>query len=80
MSDLIQICGLWSGTTKGGDLYMSGTLPSGAKFLVFKNKKKEDKHPDYSLYLGKVEKEKEVSDPAPQTEIAPPEVSDELPF
>ena len=80
MSDLIQICGLWKGTTKSGESYMSGTLPSGAKFLVFKNKFKDaaDNKPDYILSMGKAEKK--ANDPAPQTENKPPEVSDELPF
>jgi hypothetical protein len=64
MSDMIKLTGLWL-NTKDGKQYFSGSL-GGAKVLIFKNDyKKEDKHPDYNLFLVKKEKREDAADETP---------------
>ncbi len=48
---LIKITGLFLNEQKDGTKYMSGTAQDGVKYLVFKNKNKEGKQPDYNLFL-----------------------------
>lgn len=56
--NMIPLTGLWLSETKDGEKYFSGTLGTGAKVLIFKNKfKKEDSHPDYQLYIGQNKKQ-----------------------
>jgi len=57
MAELIEICGLWSGKDKNGNGFMSGSLPGGAVFYVFKNNKKKENQPDYRLMVGKKKKQ-----------------------
>ena len=58
MSDLVEIGGLWKNEGKDGE-YFSGKLGQ-AKLLIFANKyKKTDKHPDFRMYVTKVEKKEE---------------------
>lgn len=48
---LKKITGLYLNKSKNGTQYMSGISQDGVKYLVFKNTKKEDKHPDYNLFV-----------------------------
>jgi hypothetical protein len=48
---LKKITGLYLNKSKNGTQYMSGISQDGVKYLVFKNTKKEDKHPDYNLCI-----------------------------
>jgi hypothetical protein len=58
-SGLIQLTGLWKGTDKNGNPTLTGTL-GGARVMIFKNNyKKEDKHPDYIVYLAEQQKKDE---------------------
>lgn len=59
-SDLTKIGAFWLRDAKNGSKYMSGkieqALPADAVLLVFKNNyKKEDKHPDYEIFVKQVE-------------------------
>ena len=59
---MIPISGLWKSTDKKGNEYFSGYLGS-AKLLVFKNTfKKEDKHPDFVIYVAENKKQEEKKD------------------
>lgn len=49
---MIQIGGLWKNKTSAGKPYLAGYLGN-ARLLVFPNGfKKEDKQPDYVLYVA----------------------------
>jgi hypothetical protein len=56
---MIPLTGLWKNTDKNGNPYLSGYL-GGAVVMVFPNgHKKENKQPDYLVYVApKKEKEK----------------------
>jgi len=59
---MMKLGGLWKGTTKNGDLYLSGNLNYGTKFVVFKNSyKKKENEPDYILYLDEINRENDQS-------------------
>lgn len=48
---MIQLGGLWEQTDKNGNTYFSGSMGQG-RLVMFKNSfKKENKHPDYVLYI-----------------------------
>lgn len=50
---LIELAALWETTSANGDVYWSGSLGTGGKLLVFKNKhKSQDNHPDYVMFLA----------------------------
>ena len=68
MADMVKLAGLWKQAKDGKTHYLSGNLGPGVKILVFVNKfKKEDKHPDYVVYLAPVEKKGTGSEPSPDT-------------
>lgn len=75
----IELCALWKNTTKEGKTYLSGNI-GGAKVLVFANEyKKEEREPDYRVYLVPREKEPRASAPS----APPPAVAnddDPMPF
>lgn len=51
-STMIQITGLWLNETQDGQKYFTGYMGN-ARVLIFRNGyKKEDKHPDYILYVS----------------------------
>lgn len=53
---MIRLCGLWTNSTKDGKKFMSGKLSYSSKVLIFKNEKKRDeKDPDYFLYVDQAE-------------------------
>jgi len=48
---MVNIGGLWVNKSKSGEIYLSGYL-NGAKLLIFKNNfKKDEKQPDYVMYV-----------------------------
>ena len=50
---MIELSGLWLNDSKEGKKYFSGSLGR-ARLLVFKNDfKKDEREPDYLLYLDK---------------------------
>lgn len=52
MENRIKIGGLWTGRTKSGEEFLSGTFGSMARLLVFKNNYKQgDKDPDFVVYV-----------------------------
>ena len=56
MSDMIQIGGLWENKDKKDNVYLSGYLGN-AKIIIFKNGfKKEQKHPDWIMYIAEGKK------------------------
>lgn len=75
MGDLLKIAGLWK-VEKDDKTYLSGTLGSGVRILVMRNKfKKDPKHPDYNLFLAPAERKK-----AERRTEEPPPPGDEIPF
>lgn len=48
--DMVFLGGLWANRDKNGQIYFSGYLGS-AKLLIFRNKNKTDKQPDYYMQL-----------------------------
>ena len=59
-SDLTKVGAFWLRDSKAGSKFMSGkieqALPADTNLLVFKNNyKKEDKHPDYEIFVKQVE-------------------------
>jgi len=58
-STVIEITGLWKGTDKNGDPYMTGYMGN-SRVVILKNKfKTGTKHPDYVLYIAEGNKQKE---------------------
>lgn len=57
MEDNANIGALWEKVSKAGDTYFSGLVDLGngkTQIVVFKNKyKKEERHPDYKIYISK---------------------------
>jgi len=69
MGEMIQLGGLWQNDDKDGQTFFSGYLGN-AKLLIFKNGyKKEDKHPDYIMYVAAKEKKEDGNEAssAPET-------------
>ena len=62
---LLRVCGLWRHESKAGATFYSGRLNRDVQVLIFKNEaKKDEKSPDLTLCLGKVEpKEKPAGGP-----------------
>jgi len=61
---LLRVCGLWRHESKAGATFYSGRLNRDVQVLIFKNEKKDEKSPDLTLCLAKVEpKEKPASGP-----------------
>lgn len=61
-NDMLQLGGLWVNETKKGEKYMVGYL-GGLRLLVFKNKyKKEDKHPNYIMYVAAQDHDKSAKE------------------
>lgn len=60
---MIEISGLWLNESKDGKTkYLVGYMGS-AKILIFKNNyKKEDKHPDWIMYVDAKEAKKDEGD------------------
>jgi hypothetical protein len=57
MSQMIKLGALWVGKDKDGQPMMSGTINQTTRILVLKNGfKKEDKQPDYIIYVAPNEK------------------------
>lgn len=63
MADFIEVCALWSNTSrKDGKKYLAGSFGPNNKIMIFPNQhKKEDKHPDYRMFIVKREKKEEQS-------------------
>lgn len=61
-SGLIRVMGLWEGTNKRGQKYLSGNLNAGTRVMVFRNgfKTEGSREPDYILYVSQ-------SQPRPQS-------------
>lgn len=57
-----KITGLYKSTSKKGEMYLSGKTNNGVKYLVFKNNKIKDNHPDYNLYIEEPENKKESTE------------------
>ena len=78
---MIKIGALWSNTDSKGNKYLSGKFGD-ARVCVFKNNyKKEDKQPDFQIYV--VEEKKRAQDSPPQSILDANPVSfqdDEIPF
>lgn len=56
MSDLVKLGALWLGKDKDGKTMMTGLLGD-ARLMVLRNGyKKEEKHPDFILYVAPSEK------------------------
>ena len=57
LEDNANIGALWEKVSKAGDTYFSGLVDLGngkTQIVVFKNKyKKEERHPDYKIYISK---------------------------
>lgn len=59
MSSMLQLGGLWINESKKGEKYMVGYLGN-LRLLIFKNQyKKEEKHPDYIMYVDEKERKEE---------------------
>lgn len=55
--DAIKLTGVWKQKDKAGHTYLSGSLSPISRLLIMPNTfKKEDKEPDYFVYLKPVEK------------------------
>lgn len=85
---LIRVMGLWEGTNKRGQKYLSGNLNVSTRVMIFRNSFKTEgsREPDYILYVSQ-------SQPRPQpgagqpdqvapdpTAPAPPVPEDDIPF
>jgi uncharacterized protein (DUF736 family) len=56
----INLGGLWLNTSKGGAVYLAGSLGR-CKILIFKNPNKENEdHPDYNIVLAERESKPKV--------------------
>lgn len=54
---MIELCGLWTKKDKNDNPMLSGKIGQRATVLILKNQhKKEEKHPDYFLYLSEAQK------------------------
>ena len=77
---MIQLCGLWRGTTKDGRSYLGGNLGFGARLLIFKNDRKtEDKQPDYNVLIVENER-RDNAEPAQPTADPATAPHDDIPF
>jgi len=88
---MVNIGGLWVNKTKSGEIYLSGYL-NGARLLIFKNNfKKDEKQPDYVMYVtphlqrppasaGDFEAEAIEDDAFSGEPPAPSENTDDIPF
>ena len=57
MTNLIELTALWERKNKNGELYFTGKLGK-MNLLIMKNKfKKEEKHPDWIVYVGESSKD-----------------------
>lgn len=66
---MIELSGLWLHESKDGMKYFSGSLGR-ARLVVFKNNfKKEEKEPDYILYLDEPIKKEKVTSDIPMDDI-----------
>lgn len=58
---MIELSGLWLNESKDGQKYFSGSLGR-ARLIIFKNTfKKEEKEPDYLLYIDERTKKEATS-------------------
>lgn len=58
MQNRIRIGSLWTGKTKSGEEFLSGSFGPNARLLVFKNNFKQgDKDPDFAVYVVPRERE-----------------------
>lgn len=85
---LLQIAGLWAGTSTNGKRYLSGNL-GGLRVLVFENRdRRSDKSPTHYLYFQKNPRDGEPRSDAPRNgdydaprePRAAPDLDDEIPF
>jgi hypothetical protein len=79
---MIKLTGLYKATSKDGQIYLSGKTQDGVKYLVFRNKKQKDTHPDYNLFVegGKEEQPKPKPYQNHYQENSPEVSYDDLPF
>jgi len=84
---MIKLCGLWE-KQKDGKRYLSGSL-GGARIVILPNNyKKEEKHPDYNLFVAAKERgeggQEKSERPAPSSGVSrsysPPPPEDDIPF
>lgn len=67
--DGIKITGLWKHKTKGGQTYLSGALSGITQISVMPNAyKRNDKDPDYLVYIREVKKKGDVKTQLPQND------------
>ena len=65
-NDLTKAGAFWLRDAKNGSKFMSGkieqALPAGSELLVFKNNyKKEDRHPDYEIFVKQAEQPEDAT-------------------
>ena len=79
---MIKLTGLYKATSKDGQIYLSGKTQDGVKYLVFRNKKQKDNHPDYNLFVevGNEEQTKPKPYKTENKDKAPEPEYDDLPF
>jgi len=63
MAEFVEVCALWWNTSKkDGKKYLSGSFGPNNKIMLFPNQfKKEDKHPDYKMFIVKKERKEDGS-------------------
>jgi len=50
---MVQIGGLWSCTTAGGEVYLKGGFGYGANVLIFQNRKREsERDPSHTVFVA----------------------------
>ncbi len=61
MAEFVEVCALWWNTSKkDGKKYLSGSFGPNNKVMLFPNQfKKEDKHPDYKMFMVKKERKED---------------------
>jgi len=73
--NMVFLGGLWANRDKNGQIYFSGYLGS-AKLLIFRNKNKTDKQPDYYMQLVNKPRDNETVSP----DDLEKELGDDIPF
>lgn len=81
MSDLIKLTGLWEKTDKNGNPVFMGNLGSSRVVILHNNYKKEDKHPDYNLFIAaRDDDKKNEAKPKVEVDLSTEYLDDDIPF